>query len=108
MGLFTKWRARRKERKAQRQANRVERMQVRNERITLRGNKKNSLGSSLGQIATSIIPALSGGPQDNSPVTGTQRTDVVAVEGDMQTKIMGYLPLIAIAVVGYLVMKKSR
>lgn len=108
MGLFTKWRARRKERKAQRQANRVERMQVRNERITLRGNKTNSLGSALGSITKSIIPALSGGPQDNSPVTGTQRTDVVAVEGDMQSKIMGYLPIIAIAVVGYLVMKKSR
>lgn len=108
MGLFTKWRARRKERKAQRQANRVERMQVRNERITLRGNKKGSLGNALGSIAQAVVPALSGGSQDNSPVTGTQRTDVIAVEGDMQSKIMGYLPLIAIAVIGYLVMKKSR
>lgn len=108
MGLFTKWRARRKERKAQRQANRVERMQVRNERITLRGNKTNSLGSAIGSISKSLIPALSGGNQDNSPVTGSQRSDVIVADGDMQSKIMGYLPIIAIVVVGYLVMKKSR
>ena len=107
MGLFSKWRKRRKQKKAERQNRRLERMSLRNERVKIRGQYGGGIGGAIGNIAKNI---LGGGDDtaDNSPVTGSgsPKTEIINMDSN---NMMKYLPYVGGLVLAYfLFMKKGR